>query len=169
VWASQQDSANDVAQPTAAKSRTPSSETQSHYGASGTAAPTPDKLPGNAAESTWAVQPREEWRTPADAELAAWAPPPPPPPPPAPPAPPPASPAPPPPPAAPAFPYQLIGSLTEDGIPQALIAGPNRTLAAKAGDVIDGQWKVERVDTNGMALLWQPGQLKQTVSFKPLP
>jgi len=69
---------------------------------------------------------------------------------------------------APPFPYQFIGSLSEDGANQALLSGPNRTLAAKAGDVIDGQWRVEKVDSNGMALLWQPAQLRQTVSFKPV-
>ncbi|MCX2864105.1 hypothetical protein OOZ63_19950, partial [Paucibacter sp. PLA-PC-4] len=107
---------------------------------------------------------RAPWPEAPQAQLAAWGPPPPPPAPPPAPAPPPeAAPA----PVAPAFPYQLIGRLEEGGVSQALLSAGNRSLNAKAGDVIDGQWRVERVGPNGLGLLWLPGQQSQTITFRP--
>jgi len=133
---------------------------------------TASKRPAATSDSTqeahaagWSLNTRRDWQTPTAIDLAAWAPPPPPPPPPAP---PPAPPAPPPPPVAPPFPYQLMGQLTEGQTTQALLSGPNRTLAVKAGETIDGQWRVEQVDSNGMVLTWQPAQIKQTIAFKPV-
>ncbi|MCU7370616.1 hypothetical protein PEC18_06920 [Paucibacter sp. O1-1] len=112
----------------------------------------------------WAQVERAPWPEAPQAQLAAWGPPPPPPAPPPAPAPPPeAAPA----PVAPAFPYQLIGRLEEGGVSQALLSAGNRSLNAKAGDVIDGQWRVERVGPNGLGLLWLPGQQPQTITFRP--
>ncbi|MDM4767019.1 hypothetical protein [Pelomonas sp. SE-A7] len=98
--------------------------------------------------------------------LAAWAPPPPPPPPPV----QAAAPAAPVMPQAPAFPYQLIGRMEEQGgKSQALLSSPNRTLSARVGETIDGQWRVERIDAQGLALIWLPAQQPQTISFRPIP
>lgn len=118
-----------------------------------------------ASSSSWPIrlvaQPREAWEPPADPLFAAWSPPPPPPPPPAPP------PPPPPPPRAPNFPYQLMGRMEEGGVAQALLSGPLRSFGVRAGDVIDGQWRVEQVGATGVKLVWIPGGLPQTLSFKP--
>ncbi|MCV2370560.1 hypothetical protein [Roseateles oligotrophus] len=113
--------------------------------------------------TNWAAVEREAWAVPAAGYFAAWAPPPPPP------APKQvaAAPAPPPVPVAPAFPYQLIGRLVEGDQAQALLAGPVRSLAVKAGDVIDGQWRVDHVTERGLSLTWLPAKLNQTISFKP--
>ncbi|HEX2009706.1 MAG TPA: hypothetical protein VJN44_02100, partial [Roseateles sp.] len=65
------------------------------------------------------------------------------------------------------FPYQLIGRLEDGGQSLALLAGANRSISAKAGDVIDGQWRVERVGPAGLALIWLPAQQAQNISFRP--
>ena len=67
---------------------------------------------------------------------------------------------------APAFPYTLIGQL-DDGRPQALLTGPLRSLAVAAGEVIDGQWRVDAVQAQGITLTWLPGGQRQTLGFKP--
>ena len=112
--------------------------------------------------TNWAAVERAPWSEPADGYFAAWAPPPPPPPP----KPIAVAPAPPPEPVAPAFPYQLIGRLVEAHQTQALLAGPTRSLAVKAGDVVDGQWRVEQVTERGLNLVWLPAKLNQTLVFK---
>ncbi len=127
----------------------------------------PSALAASAAEplvaTNWAAVERQPWALPENSYFAAWAPPPPPPAPKqvaAPPQPPPA-------PVAPAFPYQLIGRLVDGDQAQALLAGPNRSLAAKAGDVVDGQWRVDQVTERGLSLTWLPAQLTQNIMFKP--
>lgn len=117
------------------------------------------------APTDWQPVQRKIWTAPSDSQFAAWAPPPPPPaprevkgPPPPPPA-----------PVAPPFPYQIIGSLVENGLAQAFLASPSRSLNARTGDVIDGQWRVDQVSATGIALTWLPGSLKQQIAFKALP
>ncbi len=67
--------------------------------------------------------------------------------------------------ALPAFPYVLIGRL-DDGRPQALLSGPLRSLAVAAGDVIDGQWRVDAVRDDGVTLTWLPGGQQQQLGFR---
>lgn len=101
---------------------------------------------------------------PLDSQAAAvWQPPLPPPPPP----PPPAVEAPPPPPApvAPPFPYQWIGRLEEAGKPQALLHGATRGTAVRAGDVLDGQWRIDRIDPQAMQVTWIPEQKTMTIGY----
>ncbi|MDR7297240.1 hypothetical protein J2X16_002587 [Pelomonas aquatica] len=113
---------------------------------------------------------REAWAEVPPEQLAAWQPPPPPPPLPA------AAPAPaapPPPPTAPPLPYQMIGRVVEGegaaAVEVGLLAGPNRALSVKRGDVIDGQWRVEQVSTQGISLTWLPAKLPQNIAFRPIP
>ncbi len=77
-----------------------------------------------------------------------------------------AAPAEPEPPRAPAFPYTLIGQL-DDGRPQALLTGPLRSLAVGAGEVVDGQWRVDAIQAQNVTLTWLPGGQRQTLGFKP--
>ncbi|MBL8278942.1 MAG: hypothetical protein JNL93_19770 [Pelomonas sp.] len=125
-------------------------------------------VPSASAASSAGV--RAPWAEVTPAQLAAWQPPPPPPPPPAP---PPVAPPPPPPPVAPPAPYQMIGRVVEGegakAVEVALLTGPNKAVSAKAGDVIDGQWRVEQVTTSGVRLTWLPGQLPQNIVFRPAP
>lgn len=113
----------------------------------------------------WQPVQRKVWAAPPDAQFAAWAPPPPPPAPPAVKAPPFVAPA----PVAPAFPYQIIGSLVQNGQTQAFLASPTRSLNARAGEVIDGQWRVDQVSATGITLTWLPGQIKQQIAPRALP
>ncbi len=77
----------------------------------------------------------------------------------------PSPPAPAPPPLAPPFPYQLIGSLQQGDQAKALMAGPVRTVALIAGEVVDGQWRVDKVDTNAVHLTWLPGAQTQRIEY----
>ncbi len=69
-------------------------------------------------------------------------------------------------PRAPPFPYTLIGQL-DDGRPQALLTGPLRSLAVGAGEVVDGQWRIDAVQAQSITLTWLPGGQRQTLGFKP--
>ena len=160
LWASQWPAESDaVVAATAGSSRAPAPQT---------AAAAAPSMPGTAQAVNWTLAGRTEWQAASAVNTAAWMPPPPPAPPPAPPPPPPPPPAPPPAPAAPAFPYQLIGRLVQGRTVHAFLGSPTRTLAVKAGDVVDGQWKVEQIDSNGIVLVWQPEHLRQTIAFQPV-
>lgn len=139
----------------------------------------PARRPAVAAAATASVLPaapapqagaRLPWADPSPTQLSAWQPPPPPP---APPAPPPVAAGPPPPPMAPPLPYQMIGRVVEGeggkAVEVALLAGPNRALSVKRGDLIDGQWRVEQVSTSGVSLTWLPAKLPQNIVFKAIP
>lgn len=119
-------------------------------------------LAEHAEHADWTPRPRAPWPAASGAYYSAWMPPPPPPPP------APLPPPPPPPPVAPQFPYQLIGVLEEDGQTKGLLGGQMRSIAVSAGEVVDGQWKVEQVSSQGLRLTWLPSQLPQTVAFRPL-
>jgi len=116
----------------------------------------------------WHTAERVAWAPVTPPQLAAWQPLPPPPPPPPPPRAPVAAAA----PMAPPFPYQLIGRLEEPGDdgkprPVAFLSGPNRSLGVHAGEVIDGQWRVEQIGPAGLGLTWLPAKLPQTIAFRP--
>lgn len=133
---------------------------------------------------------RADWPALGDAARAAWGPPPPPPLPAA-----TRAQEPPPPPVAPPFPYQLVGRWEEPGAAlasadgpaarerppapagaaprpsaamtiKAVIAGPQATWVLGAGEVIDGQWRIERVGPRSLELTYLPLQLPQTVAMK---
>lgn len=70
-------------------------------------------------------------------------------------------------PEAPPFPYTWIGRLEERGVSRALLAGATRTIDAKAGDLIDGQWRVESVRPDGLQLVWVPGGVRQSLNYSP--
>lgn len=69
--------------------------------------------------------------------------------------------------SAPPFPYTLIGRLEDGPLTQALLASPRRTLGVKPQDVIDGQWRVDRVDAAGVTLTWLPGGQALTLALRP--
>ena len=116
---------------------------------------------------------RSPWRAALPQGVAAWSGPPPPAPRPAAPVAPVASVAPPAPasavaaatpPPVPAFAYKLIGRL-DDGIPQALLSGTSRSFGVKAGDVIDGQWRVDSVEAQSVTVTWLRTGARKTLSF----
>ncbi len=94
------------------------------------------------------ARPREAWGTAPRAALAAWSAP-------AAAAPKPAASAPvrlPP----PKFPYAWIGRLDDSGDVQALLSNAERSFGARAGDVLDGRWRIERVAATRLQLSWLP-------------
>ena len=67
-------------------------------------------------------------------------------------------------PPVPTFAYKLIGRL-DDGIPQALLSGTSRSFGVKAGDVIDGQWRVDSVEAQSVTVTWLRTGARKTLSF----
>ncbi|MCY4757331.1 hypothetical protein NYP07_23490, partial [Pelomonas aquatica] len=83
----------------------------------------------------------------------------------APPAPPPArAEAAPAPPGAPPFPYQFVGRMT-DPLPRAVLNSVQRSAVVAAGDVVDGQWRVDAVEAGGLRLTYLPLGLAQFIPF----
>jgi hypothetical protein len=102
-------------------------------------------------------------------------------------------PPPPPPPVAPPFPHKWIGRYNDETadavaaagpvasgasgvapakpptkpqpIQRAVVAGPTSTWVLKEGDVIEGQWRVDRIDNRTMYLTYLPLNLPQTVAM----
>ncbi|MFG6489836.1 hypothetical protein ACG04R_24380 [Roseateles sp. BYS78W] len=72
--------------------------------------------------------------------------------------------APPPAPTAPPFPYQFVGRLT-DGAARAVLDSPRRSTVVGAGDVVDGQWRVDAVEAGGLRLTYLPLGLAQFIPF----
>lgn len=68
-------------------------------------------------------------------------------------------------PKAPAFPYTLIGRL-DDGQPRALLTGPLRSFDVRAGDLVDGQWRVDAVTAEGLVVVWLPGGQRRQIGFQ---
>lgn len=104
---------------------------------------------GDPDASAPALRARTPWPAPASGAIAAWTPTPPP----APPAPAPAAAtrA-----ASPAFPYRWIGRLDAGDGDQALLAGPMRSFGARAGEVLDGHWRIESIGATRLELTWLP-------------
>lgn len=130
------------------------------------AAPSAAKTARTTTERAWPSPPSAsgtlQWSGLPRPALAAWGPPAPPPAPPV-----NAAPAGPVIPQAPAFPYTLIGRLEESGVSRALLAGPVRTIDARAGDLIDGQWRVDAVLPDGVQITWMPGGQRQILNYRP--
>ncbi len=60
-------------------------------------------------------------------------------------------------PEAPPFPYRWIGRLDDGAAPIALLASNERSLGARAGDVLDAQWRVDSIAATSLQLTWLPG------------
>lgn len=88
-----------------------------------------------------------------------WAPPPPPPPP----------PAPPPKPVAPPFPYAYMGGLTEDGVRTAFFNTGERALVVKAGDTVDGVYRVDQLSDRQMQVTYLPLDQRLAVALGTTP
>lgn len=71
----------------------------------------------------------------------------------------------PPPPRAPAFPHAWVGRYIDDQ-PRAIINGPTTTWVVKAGDVIEGQWRVDRIQDRQLQLTYLPLQQTLSVAMK---
>lgn len=76
----------------------------------------------------------------------------------------------PPPPMAPRFPHAWVGRFNDESAPRplqrAVVSGPVSTWVVSAGDVIEGQWRVDRIQGHTMSLTYLPLQQSQIVSMK---
>lgn len=90
-------------------------------------------------------------------------------------------PPPPPPPMAPRFPHAWVGRFNDDVVPQAahgasapvpqiiaraVLVGPQSTWVVRAGDVIEGQWRIDRIQDRTMSLTYLPLKQQQTVVMR---
>lgn len=70
---------------------------------------------------------------------------------------------PPPPPSAPPLPFVYMGKLIEDGLLTVFLTRQERNYVVKAGDTLDGVYKVEEVNPRMMTLVYLPLNIKQTL------
>lgn len=86
---------------------------------------------------------------------------------------------PPPPPTAPRFPHAWVGRFNDDALPaaagvasaplpvnRAVISGPETTWVVRAGDVIEGQWRVDSIQERRMTLTYLPLNQQQTLGMR---
>ncbi|HEX5357279.1 MAG TPA: hypothetical protein VFW93_13755 [Aquabacterium sp.] len=90
------------------------------------------------------------------------------------------APPPPPPPMAPRFPHAWVGRFNDESLPQAsgasapalavgaraVLTSPQSTWVVRVGDVIEGQWRIDRIQDRTMSLTYLPLQQQQTVVMR---
>lgn len=89
------------------------------------------------------------------------------------------APPPPPPPMAPRFPHAWVGRFNDDAplqaasaasaappVARAVLTSPQSTWVVRAGDVIEGQWRIDRIQDRTMSLTYLPLQQQQTVVMR---
>lgn len=77
--------------------------------------------------------------------------------------PPPPKPLPPPPPSAPPLPFAYMGKMIEDGHLTVFLTKQDRNYVVKAGETLEGMYKVESVTPLMMTLVYLPLNIKQTL------
>ena len=80
-------------------------------------------------------------------------------------APPPPEPVPPPPPQAPPLPFRFLGLWQEQGRTAVFVSDGPRNLIMKAGDTVDGHYKVEAIGHGAVRLVYLPLNQIQTLSY----
>ena len=68
-------------------------------------------------------------------------------------------------PQAPPFRYTLIGRL-DDGQLHALLTDELRSIDVRVGELIDGQWRLDSVGSDGIVVTWLPAGKRQQIGFK---
>ena len=114
------------------------------------------------------LPPRGTVSLPADGGLFAaksWKPPPPPPAPPPPPPPPPPPAPPPPPPTPPPLPFRFMGRLDDSTKTRVFLERGERVYAVSTGDVIDGQYRIERIDASQLTFRYLPLDMPQNLAI----
>lgn len=77
--------------------------------------------------------------------------------------PPPPKPVPPPPPAPPPLPFKYMGKLLDEGKLTVFITKQDRNYAVKAGDTIEGAYRVESVEAQRVLFTYLPLNMQQTL------
>lgn len=71
----------------------------------------------------------------------------------------------PPPPQAPPLPYVYFGKMMEGELPYAFLQKGNKVLVVKAGDMLDGTYRVEKVTPDSVMFVYLPLSVQQSVAF----
>ena len=79
--------------------------------------------------------------------------------------PPPPKPVPPPPPQAPPLPFRFLGLWEEGGQTAVFVSDGPRNLIIRAGDTVDGRYKVEAIGRGAVRLVYLPLDQIQTLSY----
>jgi hypothetical protein len=72
---------------------------------------------------------------------------------------------PPPPPQAPPLPFAYLGKLVDGEQTTVFLAASDRNYVARAGDTLDGRYRVESIAEDGLALTYLPLGTKQVLPF----
>ena len=73
--------------------------------------------------------------------------------------------APPPRPEAPPLPFTYLGKLVEDGRTTLFLAREDRNYVVRAGDTIDGTYRIEEIRDAAAVFVYLPLKSKQTLAF----
>jgi len=76
---------------------------------------------------------------------------------------------PPPPPQAPPIPFAYVGKMVEGGTTTVFLARANDNYLVRAGDTIDGTYRVEKIDDDAMVLIYLPLRARQVLPFGAAP
>jgi hypothetical protein len=77
--------------------------------------------------------------------------------------PPPPKPTPPPPPAPPPLPFKYLGKLLDDGKLTVFISNQDKNYAVKAGDTLEGAYRVDSVEAQRVLFTYLPLNMQQTL------
>lgn len=69
----------------------------------------------------------------------------------------------PPPPTAPPLPFSYLGRYIEAGVPTFFLARGDRVLTVKAGDILDGIYRVDGVEGSNLTLTYIPLNIQQVL------
>lgn len=72
---------------------------------------------------------------------------------------------PPPAPMAPPLPFRYQGRMTEEGVTTVFLAQGDRILVARAGDLLNNQYRVESVTAGAVTFLYEPLKQRQTLNL----
>ena len=72
---------------------------------------------------------------------------------------------PPPAPMAPPLPFRYQGRMTEEGATTVFLAQGDRILVARAGDLLNNQYRVESVTTRAVNFMYEPLKQRQTLTL----
>lgn len=67
---------------------------------------------------------------------------------------------------APPFPHAWVGRFNDDRALRAVLTGAQSTWVVKAGDVIEGQWRVDEIQDRTMSLTYLPLKQQQTLVMR---
>jgi hypothetical protein len=68
-------------------------------------------------------------------------------------------------PVAPPLAYRYVGRILEDGRRRAMLVSPQRSILVEENELIEGHWRVERIDDAEIRWLWLPGALPGRLAF----